>query len=143
MAKTALAERLTRIALRVLRWGALVLGVYAAAGFLLLPWLAERQITSLLQSRLEARFSVADIHFNPFSLQLRIEGLDLIDADGWRVASLGHGFINLQADSLSRGTLSLSNVHLDDLHLSVRRYTLSDSNLQRLAQRWADTATPG
>ncbi len=141
MANTALADRLTRIALRVLRWGALVLGVYAAAGFLLLPWLAERQITTLLQSRLEARFSVADIHFNPFSLQLRIEGLDLIDADGWRVASLGHGFINLQADSLSRGALSLREVHLDDLHLSVRRYTPADTNLQRLAQRWADTAT--
>lgn len=140
MAMPVLAERLTRIALRIVRWAAAVLVLYAAAGFLLLPWLAERQITALLQSRLEARFSVADIAFNPFSLQLRVEGLDLIDADGWRVASLGHGFINLQADSLSRRALSLREVHLDDLHLSVRRYSATDTNLQRLAQHWADTA---
>ncbi len=119
-----------------------MLGLYAAAGFLLLPWLAERQIAALLQSRLEARFSVADIDFNPFSLQLRIEGLDLIDADGWRVVSLGQGFINLQADSLRRKALSLREVHLDALHLSLRRYSSADTNLQRLAQRWAGTAAP-
>ncbi len=142
MAMTTLAERLTRIALRIARWGAVLVALYAAAGFLLLPWLAERQIAALLQSRLEVRFSVADIDFNPFSLQLRIEGLDLIDADGWRVVSLGHGFVNLQADSLSRSALSLQEVHLDALHLSVRRYSPTDTNLQRLAQRWAATGAP-
>ncbi len=141
MGETTLAERLTRIALRSLRWASVLLALYAAAGFLLLPWLAERQIAALLQSRLEARFSVADIDFNPFSLQLRIEGLDLIDADGWRVVSLGHGFINLQTDSLSRRALSLQEVHLDALHLSVRRYSPTDTNLQRLAQHWTATGT--
>ncbi len=54
MAMTTLAERLTRIALRIARWGAVLVALYAAAGFLLLPWLAERQIAALLQSRLEA-----------------------------------------------------------------------------------------
>jgi hypothetical protein len=48
MAMTALARRMTRIALHALRWGSVLVALYAAAGFLLLPWLAERQITALL-----------------------------------------------------------------------------------------------
>jgi len=54
-----------------------------------LPSLAERPIRALLQSRLDARFSLADIRFNPVSLPWRIKGLELIDANGWNVLSLG------------------------------------------------------
>ena len=77
--------RSTRIALRSLRslrWFIALAAIYAAAGFLLLPWLAERQIAVLLQDRLGVQFKADDISFNPFALQLTVDGLDMIDADG-------------------------------------------------------------
>jgi hypothetical protein len=84
--------RSTRIALRGLRWLTALVALYAAAGFVLLPWLAERQITALLQQRLGVQFKVEDIAFNPFALQLRVAGMDLIDATAgvsclWRAPS--------------------------------------------------------
>ena len=134
--------RSTRIALRVLRWLTALVALYATAGVVLLPWLAERQITALLQQRLGVQFKVEDIAFNPFALQLRVAGLDLIDADGWRVLSLESAFINLQTDSLTRNAFSFREVHVSGLHLSIRRYTEVDNNLSRLAQRWSESAAP-
>jgi len=137
-----MAARSTRLALRTLRWVGGLLGVYAVAGFLLLPWLVERQVTALVQERLGAQFSVDAVAFNPFALQLTVEGLDLIDADGWRVLSLERAFVNFQTDSLSRSAFSFREVHLDGLHVSVRRYSEPDNNLARLAQRWSASAPP-
>ena len=134
--------RSTRTALRVLRWLTALVALYATAGFVLLPWLAERQITALLQQRLGVQFKIEDIAFNPFALQLRVAGLDLIDADGWRVLSLESAFVNLQTDSLTRNAFSFREVHVNGLHLSMRRYTEVDNNLSRLAQRWSESAAP-
>jgi len=134
--------RSTRIALRSLRWFIALAAIYAAAGFLLLPWLAERQIAVLLQDRLGVQFKVDDISFNPFALQLTVERLDMIDADGWRVLSLERAFINLQADSLVQSAFSFREVHVDGLHFSMRRYNNVDNNLSRLAQRWSAGAAP-
>lgn len=137
-----MTARTTRIALRLLRWVGALTGVYALSGFVLLPWLVERQGSTLLQERLGVQFTVERIAFNPFALQLTVEGLDMIDADGWRVISLERAFVNLQTDSLARRAFSFREVHLDGLHLSVRRYSEPDTNLGRLAQRWADSAAP-
>ena len=133
---------LTKMAVRALRWLAVLLGLYAVAGFVLLPWVAERQLTALLQERLGVTFQMDDIAFNPFALQLRVTGLDMIDADGWRVLSLERAFVNLQSDSLTRSAFSFREVHLDALHVSVRRYTAEDTSVGRLAQRWTQSAGP-
>jgi len=49
---------------------ALLLGLYALAGFALLPYLIERKAPAFAAERLGAELSVGDTRFNPFLLRL-------------------------------------------------------------------------
>ena len=71
--------RLRRLKQTALVLAALVL-LYAAAGFLLMPWLIEHRLAPLLQERLGQSVSVGTARVNPFLLTLevrdvRIKGL--------------------------------------------------------------------
>ncbi len=123
-------------------WLAGVLATYTVVGFLVVPWVIERQLSALLQERLGVQMTVQDIQLNPWALTFGIDGLDLLDADGRRVISLERAFANLQVNSLTRKAWSISELYLVGLHGSLRRYSASDSNIARLASRWSATAEP-
>ncbi len=127
---------------RLWRWVAGVLATYTVVGFMVVPWVIERQLAALLQERLGVQMTVQDIQLNPWALTFGIDGLDLIDADGRRVISLERAFANLQVNSLTRKAWSIRELHLFGLHGSLRRYSASDSNIARLASRWSATAEP-
>lgn len=123
-------------------WLAGVLATYTVVGFMVVPWVIERQLSALLQERLGVQMTVQDIQLNPWALTFGIDGLDLLDADGRRVISLERAFANLQVNSLTRKAWSIRELYLVGLHGSLRRYSASDSNIARLASRWSATAEP-
>ena len=123
-------------------WLAGVLATYTVVGFMVVPWVIERQLSALLQERLGVQMTVQDIQLNPWALTFGIDGLDLLDADGRRVISLERAFANLQLNSLTRKAWSIRELYLVGLHGSLRRYSASDSNIDRLASRWSATAEP-
>ena len=123
-------------------WLAGVLATYTVVGFMVVPWVIERQLSALLQERLGVQMTVQDIQLNPWALTFGIDGLDLLDADGRRVISLERAFANLQVNSLTRKAWSIRELYLVGLHGSLRRYSASDSNIDRLASRWSATAEP-
>lgn len=123
-------------------WIAGILGTYSLAGFVLVPWIIERQLTGLMQERAAVDVVVEDIRLNPFTLTLTIEGLDTIDADGRRLMSLERAFANLQLNSITQRALSLQELHLQGLHVSLRRYDETDSNIARVAAKWSASAAP-
>jgi hypothetical protein len=127
---------------RLWYWLGGVLTGYSLLGFIVLPWVFERQLVGQLQTRLQMQASVERIQFNPFALSLRVEGLDFIDSDGWRAMSLDRLYINLQLDSLSSRSFSFREFYVSGLHLSVRRYDATDSNLSRLMDAWAASTEP-
>jgi hypothetical protein len=57
--------------------GLLAVGLYALLGFLLLPWLIERQAPGVVAERLGAELSIGEVRFNPFSLRLQASSLRL------------------------------------------------------------------
>src|SRR5690606_38865470 len=125
-------------------WGSIVgaLALYSLAGFVVVPWVAERILVSMSAERLSATTTVEDIRLNPFSLTLEVTGVDVIDADEKRLMSLGRLFVNLQANSLWQRMINLREVALEELHLSYRRYDETDSNVTRVLERWNATAAP-
>ncbi|MES3008012.1 MAG: DUF748 domain-containing protein [Pseudomonadota bacterium] len=138
---------LTRLKARLCSWRlwgsvAGVLVVYSLLGFMVVPWVIERQLSGLLQERLGVQMTVEDIQLNPWALTFSIAGLDLIDADDRRVLSLQRAFVNLQTNSLSQRAWSIKELHVSGLHGSLRRYSATDSNIARLASRWSATAIP-
>lgn len=128
--------------LRLWSWVVGVLVTYTIAGFVVLPWVIERQLTGLLQERLGVQMTVEDIRLNPWALTFGIDGLDLIDADGRRVISLERAFANLQVNSVTQSAWSIRELHLFGLHGSLRRYSAADTNIGRLVERWSATAEP-
>lgn len=121
-------------------WIAGILGTYSLAGFVLAPWLIERQLTRMLQDRAAVQVIVEDVRLNPFALTLTVEGLDTIDEDGRRLMSLERVFANLQLNSITRRAFSLRELHLQGLHVSLRRYDETDNNIARVATKWSASA---
>jgi len=52
---------------RKLLWATSLFVLYNLAGFLLLPWLVERQLINTLDERLQLSASVESIYFNPYT----------------------------------------------------------------------------
>jgi len=117
-------------------------GVYALLGFVLVPMIANAQLTPFMQERLGLDASVARISFNPFTFTANIADLDLLDESGERVFALDSAKVNLQAMQLIRGTIALRELTLNGLYIGVHRYTDGGINLARIAERFAASAPP-
>jgi hypothetical protein len=117
-----------------------VITVYAAIGFLLLPWVAERQITNLLQSRLGLDASIDSLYFNPFSFYLAIDGLELEDAQLGELFTLSHSHLNFQPSRLLLLKLQVAELVVDGVALDVARFSDGSTTASILAARWQDSA---
>src|SRR5689334_25219966 len=60
---------------------ALLVGLYALAGFFGVPW-AGRSIGTDQVAKLGRQLSIGEIRFNPFTFEATITGLRLAEADG-------------------------------------------------------------
>jgi Domain of Unknown Function (DUF748) len=59
-----------------------LVGAYAAAGFLAVPYFARRTLVDFVRTHYGRTLSVGGIRFNPFNLNLDVTGVSLPDADG-------------------------------------------------------------
>ena len=114
--------------------------LYAAAGFLLTPWLLERTLTATLSQRLALDARVAQIRFNPFTFTLEAEGLVITEAGGAPFASLSGLLVNFELSSLFRWAISFDEVHLTKPQLAIELNPGSNS-LARLGDRWRESAS--
>lgn len=119
-----------------------ILLVYTALGFLFVPWLAERQLVTLMDERLDVQARVEAIRFNPFTFTFEVEELHLDEADSATLLSLPRLFVNFEPSRLFLARLRFDEIAIDDLSLHLERYSPSENTLSRLADRWAATADP-
>ncbi len=119
---------------------ALLLALYAAAGFLLAPWLIERTLTGILAERLSLETRVERIGLNPFSLSLEVDELAVDDTDSRTLLSFDRLYVNFQLSSLFHWAWHFDEIHLIRPGVHFERLTETDTNLSELAARWAATA---
>ena len=127
---------------RILLCCAAILIVYTAFGFLFLPWLAERQLVTLMDERLDIQTRVEAIRFNPFTFTFEVEELHLNEAGSAKLLSLPRLFVNFEPSRLFLARVRFDEISIDDLSLHFERYSTSENTLSRLADRWAATADP-
>jgi len=120
--------------------GLTVVAAYATAGFLLAPWLIERTLTSTLAERLSLETRIGDLSLNPFSLSLTVDGLSMTEEDGQPFLSFEQLFVNFQLSSLFHWAWAFDEIHLTRPAFRFERISESETNLNRLAERWAATA---
>lgn len=85
---------------------------YALAGFLLAPWLAERELPRFAEEKLQHRARVGELRFNPFTLTLRAKDFALEDGGGHPVLGFGEASVDLEWRSILRRAWVLSEVRL-------------------------------
>ena len=114
----ARAARIAVIAVVVL---AGLVALYAAAGFVLAPWLAKRELPQFAESELQSRARVADIAFNPFTLVLRVTGLVLEDKNGRPLLAVQEGVADFEWRSVVRRGVILSALRLNapEIHVEI------------------------
>ena len=69
--------------------------LYALAGFLLVPWLAERELPRFAEEQLHHRARIGAISFNPFTLRLHAREFALETRDGRPVLAFGEAVADL------------------------------------------------
>ncbi len=117
-----------------------ILVLYTLIGFLLLPWLAERQLVNTLNERLGVKASVEQIHFNPFTFEATVDKLQLTTEQDEPLAAWDALYLNLQPLHIFTLTLRIEEISLANTELHFRRYTNTDNTLTRLADKWVATA---
>ncbi|HBX58786.1 MAG TPA: hypothetical protein DEG65_00385, partial [Methylophaga sp.] len=124
----------------LLIWVVSILLLYTLIGFLLVPWLAERQLVKTMQQRLGVEASVENIYFNPYTFEATVDNLQLTTEQDEPLAASEKLYLNLQPLQLARLTLRLEEINLADTTLHFRRYSTTANTLTRLADNWAVSA---
>ena len=91
----------------------LVVGGYAAGGFLAVPHYARQGAVDFVRTHYGRRLTIGDLRFNPFTLNLDVTGVALPDADGQRMISFDRLHVGLQLASLWRLGPSFSEILLE------------------------------
>ncbi|QJD29155.1 DUF748 domain-containing protein [Methylococcus geothermalis] len=86
------------------------IGLYAAAGFVLLPRLTEHYAPKLAAAYLKRQLSIAEVGFNPFRFTLELKGVALKELSGANLLSLERLSLNLDPVGLARKTLTFSEL---------------------------------
>jgi uncharacterized protein involved in outer membrane biogenesis len=118
-------------------WAALILALYAVAGFLGAPLAARHYVKEKLPGLLGREVAVDDIGFNPFTLTVDVRGVRLLEKDGV-TAALGFAALraNLEIESLWRGGPVIHEIRLDDPMFSLVREGDGRYNWSDLIERF-------
>src|SRR3954468_1849177 len=99
------------------RWlalAALLLAVYAALGFWLLPFVIQRELPRFAGTELGRRASVSAVRFNPFTLRFEASGLVLAEANAQALFAAKDLAVQLQWRSIVRRAGTLAEVRLTE-----------------------------
>ncbi|MFZ0553313.1 MAG: DUF748 domain-containing protein, partial [Steroidobacteraceae bacterium] len=117
-----------------------LVGLYAAAGFLLVPRLLRSELVRLTARDFNRTLSIGDVSFNPFTWTLDIADFSLPDADGRPMISFGHLEVAVGISSVTRLAPSLSAIVLNSPRINAVVRRDGNLNLLDLEKPFARTA---
>lgn len=106
--------------------------LYALFGFLVVPWIVQRQIETKSLAILKRQATVERVRCNPFALSLTIDGLSLPDRAGSVLLSWDRLYVNAQASSLFRWAATLKELRIERPYVAVRRFADGQVNVVEL-----------
>ena len=129
-----------------LKWAAIPLGLvalYAALGFLLLPKLLSRAVTSYAHDTLKRDAHLGAVSVNPFTLDVTAGDFTLNDADGTPMAHFDRLHVRASLlSSIARRGATLTAVELDGLKAKAVRHADGTVNLVEIIPPSKDKNAP-
>lgn len=97
-------------------------GLYAAAGFYLVPKLARDKLPKLLTELTGQSVQLKDAHFNPFALTVDLQGFDLATKDGKPLLSFSELAVDVAViESVKQTALVLTSLVLQNPVVDIER----------------------
>lgn len=94
-------------------------GVYAVAGFWLLPSVIKSQLPKYAETELERKASIGQLRFNPFTLRLEAQDVRLTEANGAPLFAVGGLAVEMQWRSLFRRAWSFAEIRVAEPALEL------------------------
>jgi uncharacterized protein involved in outer membrane biogenesis len=118
----------------------LLVAVYTAVGFWLVPYIARAAIEKYVVQGLHRQVAIKEITFNPFTLTATVTGFALAEADNTPIASFDLLRINAQLSSIVYRAWTFAEVRLDRPNINVLIAEDGTLNLSKLHS--ADAPAP-
>ncbi|MEP6546971.1 MAG: DUF748 domain-containing protein [Gammaproteobacteria bacterium] len=112
---------------------ALLLALYALAGFVFAPRLLRSELMQNIPKTLGVSPTIGEIRFNPFSFQLEIKSLSLAAPNGDKLLGFERLFIDFELSSLWHRAYSFADIDIDSPY--VNAIVANDGNLNLLQLR--------
>ncbi|MBI3356239.1 MAG: DUF748 domain-containing protein [Nitrospirae bacterium] len=116
--------------------------LYALAGFLLLPYLIKAYGIPAAADRLQHPIVVREVALNPFTLSLRLNGLEVQETDQTPIVGFEEFFVNLRASTLFFQTLGFDEIRLIMPFLAAKVNREGKLNLLSLVPPSTEAAAP-
>jgi uncharacterized protein involved in outer membrane biogenesis len=117
---------------KIVRWMVAVPLLFGLIGYLAVPPIAKYVLTQHVSEKLHRQISIREIVVHPYALSAYVRGFALKERDGSATAaSFDELYFNLEAISLLRGNLILSETRLTNPYVRLvrnpdRRYNFTD-----------------
>ena len=112
---------------------AVLVGLYALAGFVLAPRLLRSTLMEDISKTLGVKPTVGEIHVNPFLFQVEVKDFSLTAPSGDKLLGFGRLFIDFQLSSIWHRAYTFSNIDIDAP--SINAVVAGDGNLNLLQLR--------
>jgi hypothetical protein len=118
---------------------ALLIGVYALAGFVLAPKLVRNALMTEIPKMLAGVTpSVGDIRINPFLLQVQVKDFSLTGSQGTKLVGFARLFVDFQVSSLWHRAYTFKNIDIDSPFANAVIFKDGRLNLAQLRPRAAN-----
>jgi Domain of Unknown Function (DUF748) len=122
---------------------ALLLGLYALAGFVVAPELVRKALMTEIPKTLEGVTpTVGDIHINPFLLQVQIKDFYLTGSQGTKLVGFARLFVDFEVSSLWHRAYTFSNIDIDSPFANAVIFKDGRLNLAQLSPKPTDKPAP-
>ncbi len=101
-------------------WAVSLVGLYTIVGFLIVPLIAKRQISTQVRTMLECEAHVARARFNPYTFNASLGGFVLQDRRGDTLATFEELYVNFAPWPLRKRIVALEEVRVESPSLTVR-----------------------
>ena len=117
-----------------------LLGIYAALGFYVLPTLVKSKLPAPVQQETGRKAVVSTVHFDPFLLQLSLQGFKLQDPDGQLFVGFDDFFIDINVlQSLVQAMPVVDNVLLSKPVVRIAKHPDGSFNFKGLLKDKSET----